>query len=244
MRERSMPEHTIGTREEWLAARKELLQREKEHSRQGDEISRIRARLPWVPVEKEYRFETDEGTRTLAALFAGRSQLLVYHFMFGVGLRVEDEAEGCTGCSFVADHFDAVLPHLGGHDVTLVCSSMAPLERLQAYKRRMGWEFPWVSSLGSDFHYDFGVAFSDEQRSHGAEYNFERVDDVGPQREGLSAFAIQNGAVHHTYSTYGRGVETLMGTYQYLDLAPAGRNEADLPFGAAWWRRHDEYAPT
>lgn len=138
-----MPEHTTGTREEWLAARKELLQREKEHSRQGDEISRIRERLPWVPVEKEYRFETDEGTRTLAALFAGRSQLLVYHFMFGVGLRVEDEAEGCTGCSFVADHFDAVLPHLGGHDVTLVCSSMAPLERLQAYKRRMGWEFPW-----------------------------------------------------------------------------------------------------
>jgi predicted dithiol-disulfide oxidoreductase (DUF899 family) len=237
-----MPEHRIGTRDEWLTARKELLAGEKEHFRRGDELARRRQELPWVPAEKEYRFETVDGTRTLAELFDGRSQLIVYHFMFGVGLRVDDpDTEGCTGCSLVADHFDATVPHLNGHGVTLVCSSVAPLDRLQAYRQRMGWRFPWVSALGSDFHHDFGVAFTPEEQANGAEYNFAHVTDLPSQREGMSAFALRDGVVHHTYSTYGRGVESLMGTYQYLDLAPLGRNEADLEYGAAWWRRHDEY---
>jgi predicted dithiol-disulfide oxidoreductase (DUF899 family) len=237
----AMTRHKIGTQEEWRVARLELLEREKELSRLGDELARQRRELPWVPVEKEYRFETDEGTRTLAQLFDGRSQLLVYHFMFGLGFRVNDETEGCTGCSFVADHFDGALPHLGARDVTLVCSSIAPLERLQAYKERMGWAFPWVSSLGSDFSYDFGAAFSDEQQREGAEYNFQHVEEPFPQKEGLSAFAIDEGVVHHTYSTYARGVEALMGTYQILDLAPHGRDEDGLEEGNLWWRRHDEY---
>ena len=236
-----MAQHTVGTREEWLTARKELLEAEKAHSRQSDELARRRQQLPWVPIDKEYVFETDDGTKTLAELFDGRSQLLVYHFMFGFGLRVNDESEGCTGCSFAADHFDGVIPHLNGHDVTLVCSSIAPLERLQAYKRRMGWEFPWVSALGSDFHYDFGVAFTEEQQQKGAEFNFRHVDQPAPQREGMSAFASEDGVVHHTYSAYNRGVEALMGTFQFLDRAPAGRNEDDLEFPGAWWRRHDEY---
>jgi len=233
--------HATGTREEWLAARKELLQAEKEHLRQSDDLARRRQGLPWVAVDEEYVFDTDDGRQTLATLFDGRSQLLVYHFMFGTGLRVADESEGCTGCSLVADHFDGVVPHLNGHGVTFVCASLAPLERLGAYKERMGWRFPWVSSLGSDFNYDYGVAFTPDQQQHGAEYNFQHVDEVGPQREGMSAFALEDGVVYHTYSTYGRGVEALMGIYQYLDLAPAGRNEDGLEHPAAWWRRHDEY---
>jgi predicted dithiol-disulfide oxidoreductase (DUF899 family) len=236
-----MTRHQIGTREDWRAARVELLQREKELSRQGDELARQRRELPWVQVEKEYTFETDEGTKPLAQLFDGRSQLLVYHFMFGFGYRVSDETEGCTGCSFVADHFDAALPHLGARDVTLVSASVAPLERLQAYKQRMGWAFPWVSSLGSDFSYDFGAVFSEEQQRDGAEYNFEHVDEPEPQKEGLSAFAIDGGVVYHTYSTYARGVETLMGTYQILDLTPRGRDEDGLEEPLLWWRRHDEH---
>jgi predicted dithiol-disulfide oxidoreductase (DUF899 family) len=236
-----MTRHKIGTREEWRAARVELLEREKELSRRGDELARQRRELPWVPVEKEYAFETDEGTKTLAQLFDGRSQLLVYHFMFGFGFRVGDDTEGCTGCSFVADHFDATLPHLAARDVTLVCASVAPLEKLQAYKRRMGWTFPWVSSLGSDFSYDFGAAFSEQQQRDGAEYNFQHVEDPDPQKEGLSAFAIDGGVVHHTYSTYARGVEALMGTYHILDLTPRGRDEDGLEERNLWWRRHDEY---
>ena len=233
-----MPEHRTATRDEWLTARKELLQREKEHSRQRDEIARIRRELPWVPLEKEYSFETDEGTKTLAEIFDGRSQLLVYHFMFGFGYRVDDENPGCTGCTFAADHFDGILAHLNGHDVTLVSESIAPLDQLRAYKERMGWQFPWVSSLGSDFKYDFGAAFSEEQQMNGADYNFRHVDHPSPQREGMSVFAIEDGAVYHTYSTYDRGVEQLMGTYRILDLAPLGRNEEGP---AAWWHRHDEY---
>jgi predicted dithiol-disulfide oxidoreductase (DUF899 family) len=237
-----MTGHTTGTREEWLAARKALLTAEKEHFRRGDEIARLRVQLPWVALEKEYVFDTDEGRKTLTELFDGRSQLLVYHFMFGVGFRLTDERQGCTGCSFVADHFDAVIPHLNGHDVTLVCASLAPLEQLQDYRRQLGWRFPWVSSLGSDFNYDFGVAFTEEQQRNGADYNFRHVDRVEPQREGMSAFALMDGRVHHTYSTYNRGVEALMGTYQFLDRAPLGRNEDGLEFAQAWWRRHDEYA--
>jgi len=233
-----MPEHSVGTRDEWLSARRELLDAEKKHMRRGDELARQRQELPWVPVEKEYRFETDEGKKTLAELFAGRSQLLVYHFMFGFGFRVDERNPGCTGCSFVADHFDGPLPHLNGHGVTLVAESIAPLEELHPYKERMGWRFPWVSSLGSDFKYDFGAAFTEEQQRDGAESNFRHVDQPLPQREGMSAFALKDGVVHHTYSTYDRGVEQLMGTYRTLDLAPLGRNE-EAP--AAWWQRHDEY---
>jgi predicted dithiol-disulfide oxidoreductase (DUF899 family) len=234
-----MTEHRTGAREEWLAVRRQLLDAEKEHMRQGDELARRRQELPWVPIEKEYVFETDNGKKTLAELFDGRSQLLVYHFMFGFGFRVDEQNPGCTGCSFVADHFDGVRPHLNGHDVTLVAESIAPLDELRAYRRRMGWEFPWVSSLGSDFKYDFGAAFTEEQQREGAEYNFKHVDrPPWPQREGMSVFALQDGAVHHTYSTYDRGVEQLMGTYRYLDIAPLGRNEKTA---AEWWKRHDEY---
>ena len=182
-------------------------------SRQGDELARRRQQLPWVRIDEEYSFETDEGTKTLAELFDDRSQLLVYHFTFGYGTRLTEERQGCVGCSCVADHFDGVLPHLNGHDVTLVCASIAPLEQLPDYKQQMGWQFPWVSSLGSDFNYDFGVAFTDEQQRDGAEYNFQHVDDPGQQREGMSAFALQDGVVHHTYSTYARGVEALIGSF-------------------------------
>ena len=230
--------HMTGTREEWLAARKELLVAEKDHMRQSDELARRRRELPWVPIEKEYVFDTDDGTKTLVELFDGRSQLLVYHFMFGYGDRVDEQNPGCVGCSFVADHFDCVLPHLNGHDVTLVAESIGPLEDLRRYKERMDWRFPWVSSLGSDFKYEFGAAFTEEQQRNGAEYNFRHADDPGQQAPGMSVFALADGVVYHTYSTYGRGVEQLMGTYRYLDLAPLGRNET-AP--ADWWRRHDQY---
>jgi predicted dithiol-disulfide oxidoreductase (DUF899 family) len=235
-----MTEHAVGTRDQWLSARGELLAAEKEHMRRGDELARRRQELPWVPIEKQYSFEADEGRKTLAGLFDGRSQLLVYHFMFGFGFRVDEQNPGCTGCSFVADHFDGVIPHLNGHDVTLVAESIAPLEELRPYKERMGWHFPWVSSLGSDFKYDFGAAFTEEQQRSGADYNFKHLDQVPPQREGMSAFVLQDGIVHHTYSTYARGVEQLMGTFGYLDVAPLGRNE-DPEQPATWWRRHDEY---
>ena len=235
-----MSQHAVGTRDQWLSARKELLDAEKEHARRGDELARRRRELPWVPVEKPYAFETAAGTKTLADLFDGRSQLLVYHFMFGFGYRVDEQNPGCTGCSFVADHFDGVIPHLNGHDVTLVSESIAPVAELQAYAARMGWRFPWVSSLGSDFRYDFGAAFSEEQQRDGADYNFAHVDHPPPQREGLSAFALQDGVVHHTYSTYARGVERLMATFGFLDVAPLGRNEDPRDPGA-WWHRHGEY---
>ena len=238
-----MPRHTVGTRDEWLSARKELLDAEKEHARRGDELARRRGELPWVPVEKPYAFETVEGAKTLADLFDGRSQLLVYHFMFGFGYRVDEQSPGCTGCSFVADHFDGVLPHLNGHGVTLVSESIAPVTELQAYAARMGWRFPWVSSLESDFRYDFGAAFTEEQQRDGADYNFAHADHPQPQREGLSAFALQDAVVYHTYSTYARGVERLMGTFGFLDIAPLGRNEDPREPGA-WWHRHDEYPNT
>jgi predicted dithiol-disulfide oxidoreductase (DUF899 family) len=233
-----MAEHRTASQEEWLSARRDLLEAEKEHMRGGDDLARRRRELPWVRVEKEYVFETADGTKTLVDLFDGRSQLLVYHFMFGFGYRVDDENPGCTGCSLIADHFDGVIPHLNGHDVTLVAESIAPLDQLDVYAKRMGWRFPWISSLGSDFKYDFGAAFTEEQQRDGADYNFRHVDQPPPQREGMSAFAIHDGAVHHTYSIYDRGTEELMGTYRFLDLAPLGRNEK-AP--ADWWRRHDEY---
>jgi predicted dithiol-disulfide oxidoreductase (DUF899 family) len=252
-------EHAVGTREEWLAARVELLRREKELTRMSDELARQRQELPWVPVEKEYTFETDEGPKSLADLFDGRSQLLVYHFMFGP----EYAAGGCPTCSSIADSFDGVTPHLSNHDVTFMAVSRAPFEELQAYKRRMGWQFPWVSSHQSEFNFDFGVSFTREQLGEGIEYNFRAIPgdalapileaDSGPVAEqavatgtdpagymtegpGLSAFALEDGAVYHTYSTYARGAEFLMHYYPLLDRAPKGRNEPDF-----WIRRRDEY---
>ncbi len=233
-----MTPHKTATRGEWLAARLELLAAEKELTRHSDTVAQQRQELPWVRVEKEYRFETEKGSATLANLFRERSQLLVYHFMFGYGYRLTDERRGCTGCSLIADHFDGVIPHLNGRDVTLVCESIAPLRELQDYKRQMGWQFPWVSSLESDFKYDFGAAFNEEQQTNGGDYNYRRVDKAEPQKEGMSVFAVHDGAVYHTYSTFARGTEAFMGVYRFLDLAPWGRNENGLE---PWWRRHDEY---
>jgi predicted dithiol-disulfide oxidoreductase (DUF899 family) len=249
----------VGTREEWRAARVALLDREKELTRLSDELARQRQDLPWVQLDKEYVFDTDEGRKTLAELFDGRSQLLVYHFMFG-----PTYVAGCPTCSAMADGFDRFLVHLKHHDVTMLCISRAPLEKLQAYKQRMGWSFPWASSAGSDFNFDFGVSFSDEQQREGAEYNFQTFPtmeplfeaETGPIAEqavatgttpagymsegpGMSAFTLSNGAVYHTYSAYARGVDILMGFYQWLDRAPKGRNEGDPP--ELWLRRHDEY---
>jgi predicted dithiol-disulfide oxidoreductase (DUF899 family) len=251
-----MTSHTTGTREEWLAARLELLAAEKALTRRSDEVARQRRELPWVRVNKDYRFETDEGTASLAGLFRGRSQLLVYHFMLG-----PDYAAGCPSCSAIADGFNGSAVHLANHDVTLCAVSRAPLEKIQAYRRRMGWSFPWASAYGSDFNFDFGVAYTKEEWEAGAvEHNFVETDlrpaagqadalDAFSQsivgtdwqtyrREGpgMSAFALQDGTVYHTYSAYARGLDGLWGMYQWLDRAPLGRNENGF-----WWRRHDEY---
>ncbi|TDY20711.1 putative dithiol-disulfide oxidoreductase (DUF899 family) [Paraburkholderia sp. BL6665CI2N2] len=248
--------HSIGTREEWLAARLELLEAEKALTRQSDELARQRQALPWVRIDKPYRFETDEGSASLADLFRGRSQLLVYHFMFG-----PDYAAGCPSCSAVADGFNGSVVHLANHDVAMTAVSRAPLAKLQAYRRRMGWTFPWASSAGSDFNFDSNVSFTEQQQREGSvEYNYQRgghAMDATPapapvvefatacgtdastyslDRPGMSAFVLEDGAVYHTYSTYGRGVDALWGMYQWLDRAPKGRNETGV-----WWRRHDEY---
>jgi predicted dithiol-disulfide oxidoreductase (DUF899 family) len=241
--------HTIGTREEWAAAREELLAREKEHTRLGDELARQRHELPWVRVEKDYRFDTDGGTRTLAELFDGRSQLLVYHFMFGPSYEA-----GCPTCSSMADGVNGVLPHLNARDVTMLFASQAPFERLQTYKRRMGWSFPWVSSASSEFNADLGFSSSQEQTREWVAPMLERLppiaarnasetgtDVVGYLTEspGFSAFALDDGTVYQTYSTGARGVEFLMGYYPILDRAPKGRDEGDG--SQLWIRRHDEY---
>jgi predicted dithiol-disulfide oxidoreductase (DUF899 family) len=242
-----MTEHRTGTREEWQEARDALLAREKELTRLNDELARERLELPWVPIEGDYSFETDEGTKTLAELFDGRSQLLVYHFMFGP----EYEA-GCSVCSSSADGFDAVVPHLNAKDVTFLCISRAPLEKLNAYKQRMGWRFPWVSSEGSDFNFDFQVSAPKEQAATMLEAGTPPViaqmaadcgtDPAGylTEAQALSAFALSDGVVYHTYSAYARGVEIVMGFYPLLDRAPLGRNEGGSE--EVWIRRHDEYA--
>jgi predicted dithiol-disulfide oxidoreductase (DUF899 family) len=257
-----MTKHMTGTRNEWLAARIELLAAEKEHTRRSDELARRRQELPWVRVDKDYELETDEGTVRLADLFRGRSQLLVYHFMFG-----PDYKAGCPSCSSIADGFNGVIVHLENHDVAFAAVSRAPLAKLQAYKQRMGWTFPWASSSGSDFNLDFNVQITEQQqREGGVEYNYRReaqwtvealageAGGEGPagvqavmsgtdlatyarERPGLSAFVLEDGVVYHTYSTYSRGVDGLWGMYQWLDRAPKGRNEANV-----WWRRHDEYS--
>ncbi|MHB8455519.1 MAG: DUF899 domain-containing protein [Acidiferrobacterales bacterium] len=251
-----MTTHMTGTREEWLAARLELLKAEKELTRQSDELARRRQALPWVRIDKDYRFKTDQGDAALADLFRGRSQLLVYHFMFG-----PDYTAGCATCSSIADGFDGFVVHLANHDVTLSAVSRAPLAKLQAYQRRMGWTFPWASSFGDEFNLDFNVSFTEEQQRKGAvEYNYERgghaMDEMNipkivadnaamtgtdaatyaRERPGMSAFVLEDGIVYHCYSTYARGLDGLWGMYQWLDRAPKGRNEMGL-----WWRRHDEY---
>jgi predicted dithiol-disulfide oxidoreductase (DUF899 family) len=251
-----MTEHTTGTREEWLAARLELLDAEKELTRRADELARRRQELPWVRIDKDYGFETDEGEASLADLFQGRSQLLVYHFMFG-----PDYTAGCPACSAIADGFAGSAVHLANHDVTLMAISRAPLAAIQAYKERMGWGFPWASSHDTDFNYDFNTSVTEEQQRSGTvEYNFGSRDvsgifevTEGPvavvaaatgtdvptytrEQPGMSAFALEDGAVYHTYSAYARGVDGLWSMYQWLDRAPKGRNETGI-----WFRRHDEY---
>ena len=251
-----MTSHKLGTPDEWLAARLDLLKAEKELTRRSDEVAQRRQELPWVRINKDYRFDTDQGPASLADLFRGRSQLLVYHFMFG-----PDYTAGCPSCSAIADGFSGSVVHLAHHDVTLTAVSRAPLAKIQAYQRRMGWSFPFASSHGSDFNSDFGVTHTREEWEAGAvRYNFGEQDlrpaageessydtfsqaIVGTDWEtyrregpGMSAFALEDGAVYHTYSAYSRGIDGLWGMYQWLDRAPLGRNESGM-----WWRRHDEY---
>ena len=250
-----MTKHITGTRQEWVAARLELLEAEKDLTRRSDELAKRRQDLPWVRIDKAYQFETDKGSATLTDLFQGRSQLIIYHFMFG-----PDYAAGCPSCSSIADGFNGVAVHLANHDVMLSAVSRAPLAKLQAFKRRMGWTFPWASSFGSDFNADFSVRFTEEQqREGGIEYNYRRegarqlrgsdtpvsasatmtgTDEATYTRErpGMSAFALEDGVVYHTYSTYARGLDGLWGMYPWLDRAPRGRNETGM-----WWRHHDNY---
>ncbi|HTE41530.1 MAG TPA: DUF899 domain-containing protein [Steroidobacteraceae bacterium] len=253
----AIPSPTIGTREAWLAKRLELLEAEKRLTRHSDELARQRQALPWVRIDKPYRFDTNEGSKTLVELFGLRSQLIVYHFMFG-----PDYKAGCPSCSAIADGFNGIEVHLTHHDVAFTAISRAPLEKLHAYKQRLGWTFPWASSGHTDFNADFNVWFSEEQQRKGLiEYNYERgghaMDEttVVPQavrdiadgcgtdvptytrdRPGMSAFSLRDGVVYHTYSTYARGLDGLWGMYPWLDRAPLGRNEQGV-----WWRRHDEY---
>ena len=262
-----MTKHNTGTREQWLKARIELLKAEKELTHRSDELARQRQELPWVPINKGYRFETEEGSASLADLFRGRSQLLVYQFMFG-----PDYAAGCPSCSSIADGFNGIAVHLANHDVMLWAVSRAPIAKLQAYKRRLGWTFPWACSVGGDFNFDFCASYTQEQqREGGIEYNYRREAPLrisgqegveishatpdGPakfaamcgtdaatyirERPGMSAFALEDGVVYHTYSTYARGLDGLWGMYQWLDRAPKGRNETGV-----WWRRRDEYELT
>lgn len=286
--------HKVVSREEWVAARKKLLESEKDLTRRSDEIAKKRQELPWVKIDKEYQFDTDEGKASLADLFRGRSQLVMYHFMFG-----PDYKAGCPSCSAIADGFNGIAIHLIHHDVMFWAVSRAPLAKLNDYKRRMGWTFPWASSFGSEFNFDFDVSFTEEQQRKGIEYNYRREPPIrfvgrtlrrevvsnresakgtrrvglgknrepregkapplsssapeGPisfaaasgtdvntytrERPGVSAFALENGVVYHTYSAFSRGVDSLWGMYQWLDRAPKGRNED----GDLWWRRHDEY---
>jgi predicted dithiol-disulfide oxidoreductase (DUF899 family) len=250
-------DHKTGTREEWLAARLELLEAEKALTRRSDELARQRQQLPWVRIDKDYRFDTDEGTASLADLFRGRSQLLIYHLMFG-----PEYTAACPVCSTIADGFSGSVVHLENHDVSMMAVSRAPIDAIQAYKRRMGWTFPWASSYRGDFNFDFHVSFTEEQRRAGAgEYNYRPISatplreagDDGPVAEmaamagtdvatytregpGMSAFALDDRVVYHTYSAYSRGLDAVWGMYPWFDRAPAGRNET-----GPWFRRHDEY---
>ena len=251
-----MSMHKIGTREDWLKARLDLLTAEKELTRRSDELAELRQELPWVKVEKDYRFDTEGGRASLADLFQGRSQLLVYHFMFG-----PDYEAGCPSCSMIADGFNGFATHLANHDVALTAVSRGPLDKLLSYRRRMGWNFPWASSQSGDFNFDFNVSVTlEQQREGGSDYNYRKgghvleASDLPPvvqnfaaqcgtdaatyvrDRPGMSAFIREGDAIYHTYSTYARGLDGLWGAYQWLDRAPLGRNEQGV-----WWRRHDEY---
>ncbi|HLG88475.1 MAG TPA: thioredoxin family protein [Alphaproteobacteria bacterium] len=231
----SPAEHPVVSREEWLEARKALLAKEKEETRLRDEINGMRLALPWVKIEKNYVFDTPNGRRSLADLFDGRSQLIIYHFMLG-----PDWEAGCDGCSFLADHIDGALPHLNNHDVTMTAVSRAPLAKIAAYKSRMSWRFPWVSSHGSDFNFDFNVSFDKEHLKGEPFYNFRSAAGLTEEElPGLSAFyKNEAGEVFHTYSSYARGPEELIGALMILDRAPLGRNETTI---MNWVRRHDEY---
>ena len=231
-------EHRVVSQEEWLAARKQLLRKEKEFTRFRDQLSAERRELPWVRVDKEYVFDGPDGKETLADLFDGRSQLMVYHFMFGPGWE-----QGCPSCSFVSDHIDGANWHLPHRDVTLLAVSRAPLAQIEAFKQRMGWRFKWVSSYENDFNHDFHVSFTPDEMARGeVYYNYTMTEFPSEEAPGLSAFYQDpNGAVFHTYSTYARGLDMLVGAYNYLDLAPKGRDEADLPSTMAWVRHHDRY---
>ena len=228
--------HRTGTRGDWTKARLALLDAEKELNRRRDELAEQRRALPWVPIDKPYAFEGPDGNVRLGDLFDGRSQLLVYHFMFG-----PDWDEGCPSCSFWADSFDGVGVHLAHRDVAFVCVSRAEYPKLAAYRERMGWAFPWFSSASSDFNFDFGVSFTPEQQEGGATYNFAHQREVPDEAPGISAFAFDEGQVFHTYSAYSRGLDPINAAYQLLDLAPKGRDEGELEWSMAWLRRHDAY---
>jgi predicted dithiol-disulfide oxidoreductase (DUF899 family) len=230
-------QHEIVSRNGWLNARKALLAKEKEFSKARDALSAARRNLPWTSVAKNYVFDGPDGKETLSDLFGGKSQLLVYHFMLGPGW-----VQGCPSCSFLADHFDGAVIHLAQRDVSLVVISRAPLAEIEAYKKRMGWKFKWVSSFGSDFNHDFHVSFTKDEMAMGAEYNYTVSNIPSEELPGLSAFIRdENGKVFHTYSSYARGLDILVGTYNFLDMAPKGRDEGALPWTMAWVRRHDEY---
>ena len=235
-----MTDHKIGTHEEWLMARRDLLAAEKDLTRRSDEVARLRRALPWVRIDKTYTFDTPVGRRTLADLFDGRRQLLVQHFMLAPGWE-----QGCPSCSFMADHSDGMVVHLAHRDVTLAAVSRAPLTEIERFRRRMGWQFKWVSSYGTDFNFDFGVSFTPEEVAQGAlNYNYCRWPHAFEEWPGISVFyKDEAGDVFHTYSTYGRGVEVMMGTYRLLDLTPKGRNEDGLRFTMEWVRHHDRYEP-
>lgn len=232
-----MPDNRIVSREDWRAARTALLEREKEFTRARDALSKARRELPWEKVEKDYRFDTADGEKSLAELFGGRGQLIVQHFMFG-----PDWAEGCPSCSFWADGYDGFQIHLAHRDVAMVTVSRAPLEKLLAYRKRMGWTFEWVSSLRSDFNRDFNVSFTPAELESGkAEYNYAKRGFPSEEAPGISVFARTEQGVFHTYSCYARGLDMMNAAYHYLDLVPKGRDEAGLPYSMAWLRRHDAY---
>ncbi|UUZ63325.1 DUF899 domain-containing protein [Polaromonas sp. P1-6] len=240
MTEASTMNHSVVSRDKWLAERKTLLAQEKELTRLRDQIASKRRALPWVRIEKNYVFDTPEGKRSLADLFEGRHQLMVQHFMFAPGWE-----QGCPSCSFMADHTDGMKIHLEHRDVSFVAVSRATLPEIESFRQRMGWQFKWVSSHGSDFNYDFGVSFTPEEVARGKlHYNYGEWPLAGEEWPGISLFYRNDaGEVFHTYSTYGRGVEVMMGTYNMLDLAPLGRDEDNLTYGMAWVRHHDRYEP-
>ena len=232
-----MEPHKIVSREEWTSARQALLAKEKEFTRARDRLSAERRALPWVEVDKAYAFDTPDGKKTLSELFDGRNQLIVYHFMLG-----PDWEEGCPSCSFLADHFDGANTHLAQRDVTFIAISRASLAEIEVFKRRMGWHFPWVSSFGNDFNFDYHVSFAEDQVGKDGDYNYEQQEIVSDEMPGASVFYKDaDGTIFHTYSAYARGLDILLGAYNFLDLTPKGRDEAELPWTMAWVRHHDKY---